>query len=160
VCVTVKHAKNLTRALNDVGVPAAVIHGETPAEVRADILARFRRGELSALTNVGVLTEGFDDPEVSCVAMARPTRSSGLYAQCVGRGTRLFEGKRDCLVLDFVDLSDVSLVTLPSLFGMPRQLNMLGEEVEEARRQLQGVWFDFDEFDQQADEVTIHEIKR
>ena len=58
------------------------------------------------LTNVAVLTEGFDDPGVSCVAMARPTRSEGLYAQCVGRGTRLAPGKTDCLILDFVDLSD------------------------------------------------------
>ncbi len=159
-CVTVAHAKHLARALNRIGVPTGIVYGEMPSDRRQEVLANFRDNTLMALTNVGVLTEGFDDPEVSCVAMARPTRSSGLYAQCVGRGTRLFEGKRDCLVLDFVDLSDVSLVTLPSLFGMPRQLNMLGEEVEEVRRQLQGVWFDFDEFDQQADEVTIHEIKR
>ena len=54
---------------------------------------------------MAVLTEGFDDPGVSCVAMARPTRNEGLYAQCVGRGTRLFPGKTDCLILDFVDLS-------------------------------------------------------
>ena len=59
-------------------------------------------------------------PEVSCVAMARPTRSEGMYAQCVGRGTRLAPGKKDCLVLDFVDLGALSLCTLPSLFGAPR----------------------------------------
>ena len=56
-------------------------------------LRDFREGRTHVLTNVGVLTEGFDDPGVSCVAMARPTRSEGLYAQCVGRGTRLFPAR-------------------------------------------------------------------
>lgn len=135
-CVTVAHARRLARALNELGVPAGVIHGELAPDARADLLARFRRGELAALTNVAVLTEGFDDPEVSCVAMARPTRSSGLYAQCVGRGTRPFPGKKDCLILDFVDASSVPLVTLPTLFGLPRELDFEGRLAGEAR----GVW--------------------
>ena len=68
------------------------------------------------------------------VAMARPTRSEGLYAQCVGRGTRLAEGKRDCLILDFVDVSALSLCTLPSLFGCPRDLDLRGEDPRDAAR--------------------------
>ena len=88
------------------------------------------------LTNVAVLTEGFDDPGVSCVAMARPTRSEGLYAQCVGRGTRLAEGKSDCLILDFVDSRTLSLCTLPSLFGVPRDLDLRGEDASEARARV------------------------
>jgi ATP-dependent helicase IRC3 len=90
-----------------------------PSEARAKVLRDFAEGRVQVVTNVAVLTEGFDDPGVSCVAMARPTRSAGTYAQCVGRGTRLAEGKRDCLVLDFVDVSELSLCSLPSLFGMP-----------------------------------------
>lgn len=137
-CVTVAHARRLAAALTEVGLPAAVLHGELPADARADLLRRFRAGQLAALTNVAVLTEGFDDPEVSCVAMARPTKSSGLYAQCVGRGTRPFPGKKDCLILDFVDASSVPLVTLPSLFGLPVDLDLEGRPVSDA----EGVWAD------------------
>ena len=96
-CVTVNHARNLSRALNPVGVPAGIVHGAMPAADRAQALAEFRAGRIQVLANVAVLTEGFDDPGVSCVAMARPTRSEGLYAQCVGRGTRLAEGKQRLL---------------------------------------------------------------
>lgn len=132
-CVTVKHARNLSHALNAIGVLAGLVHGAMASDDRRKVLAEFREGNIQVLTNVGVLTEGFDDPGVSCIAMARPTRSEGLYAQCVGRGTRLFEGKMDCLILDFVDLSNLSLCTLPSLFGAPRDLDLHGRDANEAR---------------------------
>lgn len=133
-CVTVAHARNLARTLNGIGVRTGIVHGEMAPADRERTLAEFRAGQLAALTNVGVLTEGFDDPEVSAVAMARPTRSEGLYQQCVGRGTRLHPGKTDCLILDFVDLSDLSLVTLPSLFGMPRDVDLEGGSAEDAAK--------------------------
>ena len=112
-CVTVNHARHLCWALNRLGVSAGLVHGEMPADLRAQVLADFRSGAIQVLTNVAVLTEGFDDPGVSCIAMARPTRSEGLYAQCVGRGTRLQPGKRDCLILDFVAASTLPLCSLP-----------------------------------------------
>ena len=59
-CVTVAHAGNLARALNAIGVPAGVVHGTMKPEARAEALAAFREGRTQALTNVGVLTEGFD----------------------------------------------------------------------------------------------------
>ncbi len=158
-CVTVAHARNLALALRALGVAAAHVHGEMRRDDRADTLQRLREGRLQAITNVGVLTEGFDDPSISCVAMARPTRSQGLYVQCVGRGTRLFEGKKDCLVLDFVDLSELSLVTLPSLFGMPRDLNLFGEEVGEALGFFKQLSFDYPGFEWEAGEITLGEIK-
>ena len=83
-CVNVRHARHLARALNAIGVPTGIVHGAMKLDKRAETLADFRSGKLAAVTNVGVLTEGFDDPGVSCIAMARPTRSDGLYAQCVG----------------------------------------------------------------------------
>ena len=79
----------------------ASIDGETPTELRVERLEAFQRGDLQYLLNCGVLTEGFDAPKTACIAMARPTKSRSLYAQCVGRGTRLSPGKVDCLVLDF-----------------------------------------------------------
>jgi len=159
-CVNVGHAVNLRRALQALGVRAGTVHGEMRSEDRARVLKDFADGKLQALTNVAVLTEGFDDPGVSCVAMARPTRSAGMYAQCVGRGTRLHPGKRDCLVLDFADLSELSLCSLPSLFGMPRELDLEGEDVREALTVLDRVAFDHPAFELEAGAITLGEIQR
>src|SRR5690606_30779504 len=60
----------------------------------------FRNGRLRALTTVGVLTEGADFPMCDCVVLARPTKSTNLYSQMVGRALRLWPGKTDALVLD------------------------------------------------------------
>ncbi|MCO4764372.1 MAG: DEAD/DEAH box helicase, partial [Myxococcales bacterium] len=157
-CVTVRHARNLTHALNRIGVPAGIVYGDMKPERRRQMLADFRAGKLSALTNVGVLTEGFDDPAVSCIAMARPTRSEGLYAQCVGRGTRLAEGKTDCLVLDFVDLSELSLVSLPSLFGMPGDLDLRGDDVQQSQRTWQQLQIEAPGMELEPGVITLGEI--
>lgn len=159
-CVTVGHAINLARALSAVGVPAGVVHGLLHPRDRAAVLADFAAGRLSAITNVGVLTEGFDDPGVSCVAMARPTRSEGLYAQCVGRGTRLFPGKKDCLILDFVDLSDLSLVTLPTLASLPRDLDLQGMELRDAERAMTQIHQAHPGFEVEPGSITLGEIQR
>jgi superfamily II DNA or RNA helicase len=159
-CVTVNHARHLSHSLNALGVPAGIVHGAMPSEQRQRALADFRAGTTQVLCNVAVLTEGFDDPGVSCVAMARPTRSEGLYAQCVGRGTRLNPGKTDCLILDFVDLSELSLCTLPSLFGVPRELDLQGEDVSEARRVWQQILFDRPGFELEAGALTLPEIQQ
>ena len=159
-CVTVRHAIHLARSLNALGIRAGVVHGKLEKEARARVLADLAEGRIDAVTNVGVLTEGFDEPSISCVAMARPTRSEGLYAQCVGRGTRLAPGKTDCLVLDFVDASDLDLVSLPSLAGLPRDLDLRGEELSEAREALQQIWFDHPGFELEAGTITLDEIRR
>ncbi|HWZ87639.1 MAG TPA: DEAD/DEAH box helicase [Polyangiaceae bacterium] len=158
-CVTVNHAKNLSRSLNVLGVPAGIVHGSMSSEVRAQALSDFRAGRTQVLANVAVLTEGFDDPGVSCIAMARPTRSEGLYAQCVGRGTRLYPGKKDCLILDFVDTSALSLCSLPSLFGLPRDLDLQGENVSAAQRVWDQILFDRPGFELEAGALTLPEIQ-
>ena len=61
-CVTVAHARNLQRSLRALGVRAGMVHGEMPGELRARALRDFAEGKVQALTNVAVLTEGFDDP--------------------------------------------------------------------------------------------------
>ncbi len=159
-CVTVRHAIHLARALNALGIRAGVVHGNLEKTARARVLRDLATGRLDAVTNVGVLTEGFDEPSISCVAMARPTRSEGLYAQCVGRGTRLAPGKTDCLVLDFVDASELDLVSLPSLAGLPRNLDLRGEELGEAHAVLQQIAFDHPGFEIEAGTITLDEIRR
>ncbi len=158
-CVTVNHARNLCQSLNLLGVPAGIVHGAMKADVRAQALADFRAGVVQVICNVAVLTEGFDDPGVSCIAMARPTRSEGLYAQCVGRGTRLHPDKNDCLILDFVDVSQLSLCSLPSLFGVPRELNLDGEDANVARSTWQQNLLDHPGFELEAGSFTLPEIQ-
>lgn len=79
---------------------ARAIDGTSTPEVRAAALADFQAGRLQFLINVGLLTEGVDIPCVEAIVMARPTSSRSLYAQMAGRGTRLFPGKENCLLLD------------------------------------------------------------
>ena len=76
------------------------MNGESPD--RAEILAAFDRGEYNVLCNSMLLTEGWDCPSVNCVVVLRPTKVRSLYSQMVGRGTRLFPGKTDLLLLDFL----------------------------------------------------------
>lgn len=88
-----KHAEMLVSIFNRHKPDSARwVSGETPREDRAAILADYAKGKLQFLVNVGVFTEGFDDPTIQIVAIARPTKSRSLYAQMVGRGTRPLPG--------------------------------------------------------------------
>jgi superfamily II DNA or RNA helicase len=100
---TVQHAHALANVLNRMrpGIARAVDGGDAP-EYRARTLADFEAGKFQVLVNCQLFTEGFDMPSVSCVAMARPTQSRLLYAQAIGRATRLCSNKCDALILDFV----------------------------------------------------------
>lgn len=100
-CVNVGHAEHVLAALRERGIASAMVHGKTPKAERAALIAAFQRGELRAMVNVNVLSEGFDAPHIDCVAMLRPTKSPGMYYQQVGRGFRMAPGKTDCLVLDY-----------------------------------------------------------
>ncbi len=102
---SVGNAKALCEVLNSESYRpgcAEYVYADTPHDERTDIYARHERREFQFLVNVGILTEGYDAPYVSCVIIGRPTKSRALMSQMVGRGFRLFPGKTDCLVLDFV----------------------------------------------------------
>lgn len=102
-CVSVAHAEALAAMFSANGVPAACVKGSTSLEERAHIYNAFREREIQILTNVQVLTEGFDVKEVETVIMARPTQSRSLFLQCVGRGMRALAGKSHCLLLELTD---------------------------------------------------------
>lgn len=87
------------------GVEAREVNGES--EDRAETLEWFRQaGPGSVLCNSMLLTEGWDEPSVDCVCVLRPTKVRALYAQMVGRGTRLSPGKKDLLLLDFLWMTE------------------------------------------------------
>jgi DNA repair protein RadD len=72
-----------------------------PTAERDEAIKKFKSGEVRAVVNVGVLTTGFDFPEIDLIIMLRPTASSVLMVQMLGRGTRPAPNKDNCLVLDF-----------------------------------------------------------
>ncbi|MEK9644984.1 MAG: DEAD/DEAH box helicase [Alphaproteobacteria bacterium] len=100
-CVSVAHAEMVRGILAAAGHGVDVITGETDPMIRAALINRFRRGELRWLVGVDVLTTGFDAPGVDGIVLLRPTQSTGLYVQILGRGTRIAPGKADCMVLDY-----------------------------------------------------------
>ncbi|MBA0087758.1 MAG: DEAD/DEAH box helicase [Acidobacteria bacterium Pan2503] len=137
-CVDVAHAKDVHRAFAEAGIRAAPVWGELSRDQRRSTLAAFSAGEIDVVTNCNVLTEGFDEPRVDCVIMARPTKSKLLYAQMVGRGTRLHPGKRDLMVIDVADNSrSHQLPGLHSLFNLTLNMNLKGGNALEVERQIE-----------------------
>lgn len=100
-CAGVEHAYHVRDEMRSRGISAATVTGDTPNDERASTLAQFKAGSIQALTNCDVLTTGFDAPNIDLLVMLRPTKSTGLYVQIVGRGMRLAPGKQNCLVLDY-----------------------------------------------------------
>ena len=96
----IKTAQKFCDILKEKGFRTAEINGTS--EDRKEILQRFADGEIDVLCNAMLLTEGWDCPSVDCVIVLRPTKVRALYAQMIGRGTRLAEGKKDLLILDFL----------------------------------------------------------
>ena len=97
-----------TGAFKTAGVPAALIHGEMGDADRKATLAAYDRGEIQVITNVAVLTEGWDHPPTSCVVLLRPSSYKSTMMQMVGRGLRTLNPeeypgvlKTDCVILDF-----------------------------------------------------------
>jgi DNA repair protein RadD len=125
-CAGVKNAYRVRDVIRSHGVSCETITGETHPGERARFIADFKAGRIRCLTNANVLTTGFDAPAVDMIAMLRPTLSTGLFVQMCGRGTRLAEGKANCLVLDFAGVvrrhGPVDMVeVLPKRKGAPAE---------------------------------------
>eukprot|EP00038_Savillea_parva_P011211 m.195928 g.195928 ORF g.195928 m.195928 type:complete len:694 (-) comp19657_c0_seq1:157-2238(-) len=136
-CVDTEHIRTLQAAFRAQGVEAYAVDGKTPTDERAVILERFREGTIPVLLNCAVYTEGTDIPTTDCIIMARPTKSSVLFQQMLGRGLRLHPGKTDCLVLDLTDnCGRNTVVTVPSLLGLDPNFDVAGETVDVAYTRL------------------------
>ncbi len=98
----IEHAHHIAEEMRRIGIAAEAIDGTMTMEKRTQLLADFKSHKLKAIVNNNILTTGFDHPALDLIAVLRPTRSTGLWVQMLGRGCRVAEGKRDCLVLDFV----------------------------------------------------------
>lgn len=97
----IKHCRHIAEEIRSYNVEAQCVFGETHKDERAELIARFKAGDLRCLCSMGVLTTGFNAPGVDLLAMLRPTKSTGLYVQIVGRATRVAPRKENALILDF-----------------------------------------------------------
>jgi len=107
-CSSVSHAANVRDAFRADGIAAVMVHGDMSLTERREVLRQYGTGEAQVITNVAVLTEGWDHPPTSCVVLLRPSSFKSTLIQMVGRGLRTvnpaeFPGvvKTDCIVLDF-----------------------------------------------------------
>ena len=117
-------SQKFCRMLNERGLSAAEVNGQS--EDREEILTDFENGKYGVLCNSMLLTEGWDCPSVDCVVVLRPTKVRGLYQQMVGRGTRLYPGKKDLLLLDFLWLTERHDLCRPS--------SLIAKDQDTARR--------------------------
>ena len=90
----------MAESFNKAGIPALAITSESHANDRAEATSRLRNREVNVLFTVDLFNEGVDISEVDCVLFLRPTESSTVFLQQLGRGLRLDTGKTTCLVLD------------------------------------------------------------
>lgn len=134
----VKHAQNLALSFRQASVDCEVIIGTTSYEDRQTTLARFATGQLKVIVNVGVLTEGFDEPSIQAIILAKPTRSTLLYTQIVGRGTRLHESKDNCKIIDIADTTvGKKPIGLPTLLGLPPDFDLKGQSLTEVAKKFE-----------------------
>lgn len=98
--VDVEHSQNIVKRYNEENISAAHIDATTPKSERASILNDFKAGKIKVVSNVEIITEGFDFPECEVVQLARPTKSLSLYLQMVGRVMRPSKNKKEGIILD------------------------------------------------------------
>jgi DNA repair protein RadD len=100
--VDVKHSEMLAQRFNDAGHVAAHLDGNTPRDERQRIIKALGTGEIKVVTNCGLISEGTNVPSVESVLLARPTQSTGLHLQQIGRALRVAPGKDRAIILDLV----------------------------------------------------------
>lgn len=97
----IEHAEHIAEQLGAFGIDCAPVHSKRPSDYNDAAIRAFKANELRAIVNYGKLTTGFNHPGIDLIGMLRPTLSVPLWVQMLGRGTRIAEGKQNCMVLDF-----------------------------------------------------------
>lgn len=115
-------SRKFVDACRDAGIHAEHIDGNS--RNRQLLLEDFAHGKMDLLSNAMLLTEGYDNPAIDCIVVLRPTKSRPLFAQMVGRGTRISPYKDNLLLLDFLWLHERHRIVHPA--------DLLAKEVEEA----------------------------
>lgn len=147
----IKTSQKFMEILNEKGFRAAEVNGNS--EDREQVLRDFDDGQYNVLCNSMLLTEGWDCPSVDCVIVLRPTKVRSLYSQMVGRGTRLYPGKKELLLIDFLWLTEKHELCHPA--------NLICEDQEVARKltenleEAAGMAVDLEEAEKTAAEDVV-----
>jgi superfamily II DNA or RNA helicase len=151
----VKTSKKFRDILNEKGFKAAEVNGES--KDRQEILEDFDSNKYNVLCNSMLLTEGWDCPSVDCIVVLRPTKVRSLYSQMVGRGTRLFPGKEELLLLDFLWHTERHELCHPAhlIASSDDVAKKMTENIEEAGEQ--GFAVDIEQAETQAEKDVIAE---
>lgn len=146
----VKTSQKFMELLNKKGFKAAEVNGES--QDRSEILEDFDKGKYNVLCNSMLLTEGWDCPSVDCVVVLRPTKVRSLYSQMIGRGTRLYPGKTELLLLDFLWHTERHELCHPAhlIATNDEVANAMTKQIEEA-----GVPLDLEAVEKTAEEDVI-----
>jgi DNA repair protein RadD len=124
--IDIEHCNHIKDNLISHGIEARSLHSKN-SDLRKETINDFKEKKFQALVSVGMITTGFDAPNVDLIALLRPTKSPVLHVQMVGRGLRIADGKDHCLVLDFAGntkrLGPINNVTVPKPKGK-KKLNL------------------------------------
>lgn len=136
-CTSIKHSMAVRDIFTSHGINAVHVDGQMRNQDRYEVLQEFEHGDIQVVCNVDVLTEGYDCPPVSCVVMARPTKSRVLYIQACSRGMGSYTGKKDMILLDHAGVThEFGLLTeqedhVLSLYDVEKQKREKKEAKEE-----------------------------
>ena len=129
-CCTIEHAEAVAAAFNEAGIKAAAIHSKLSPLDEQIRLAALEHGTMQVFTSVAKLTTGLDVVDLDAGILARPTKSTSLYQQCVGRFQRLAPGKGDALIIDLVGATTDFGTDLDNLrVAVPRWAEGAGEPI-------------------------------
>jgi DNA repair protein RadD len=115
--IDIDHADHINEQLLKHGINSEVLHSRSDTD-RHELKDQFVNKEIRAIVSVGMITTGFDAPNIDLLVLLRPTKSPVLHVQMIGRGLRICEGKTHCLVLDFAGnisrLGPINNVEIPT----------------------------------------------
>lgn len=147
----IKTSQKFTEILNAHGFQATEVNGQS--DDREQILHDFDQGKYNVLCNSMLLTEGWDCPSVDCIIILRPTKVRSLYSQMVGRGTRLYPGKKELLLIDFLWLTEKHELCHPANLICTDQ--EVAQKLTENLAQDAGEAVDLEEAEQTASEDVV-----
>jgi ATP-dependent helicase IRC3 len=149
-CADIKHAQDMANEFNTAGISADAMWGDD--DERTQKLEQHSASRSGVLCVCGLLIEGYNDPSIACIVLARPSESVILLPQMIGRGTRLEDGvnlkdhepeervKRNLIVIYFADgKPEPSLVTLPTLMGLSNNLDLQGQSLLHAAETIEAL---------------------
>ena len=120
-CTGIEHAKHMAELFNKHGVSAIAVYGKLSNKERDRRINDFKAGKYKVITNVNILSIGFNFEDIDLIGMCRPTMSPALYCQQAGRGLRVKSNNSNCLVLDFAGVVEqhgpITSITLPKQAG-------------------------------------------